>query len=231
MGESKNNSATGPSVFVIRAQMHAELCLTLADLFGYPSASHAESLASLPFLQQCRERAALARLRFDALLESHGMLRDGYEIVVDATTAMPQSPGHALRAECTRLFWTYPRLVKTLGRRWVARGVSSQGEHARVLDRYRELGLRNKPTVKAPADDLASELDYTSYVLFAEAEAWRGNDSESALDWNELFVSFVETHLGPMGLGVSQAIIAETKLDTMKFYALLLQAVTELGRQ
>lgn len=221
-------ATTTPHPFARRAHARAKLTTTLAQLFGYPSFEQAKALVQTTFLEECRITARKARVHLDEQLAASELLADGRIVGIGRSCqgGQDQRDAQTLRIECTRLFWTYPRPVHLEGRYWVAQ--RGRGESHAVAECYRALGLRNKPGVTAPADSLASELDYVSYVLRAEAAAWDGEDSASALEWHNLYEDFIANHLGPQALGVAAALETNTNNPHLRFYSLLLHAACRL---
>ncbi|SEO96528.1 molecular chaperone TorD family protein [Denitrobacterium detoxificans] len=210
--------------FALRVRSKAVLCSVLSEVFGYPSVECAENLASFDAVDQCRELAHAARLDLEDTLGLAGLSAEWFDShCVPGEVDTKLSPGRQLRAECTRLFWSYPRLVRLEGRHWAKS--DRRGEVVAVRECYRELGLRNQEGVNAPVDVLASELDYAGYVLRAEADAWDGEDSLSALEWHKLYVSFVDAHLRPCAMGVATGTFEHARNAHVRFYAALLMSV------
>lgn len=171
----------------------AALYALLARLFSYPERRQAEDHTSIELLRQVRE-----------LLEGLGP-RESLPVDVamrfEAWAAKsPTARGRDLRAEFTRLFYGYPRLVPLTGSRWVTQGRTefslAHGERAAVGLEYRKLGLKNRPGNGDPFDALVSELDFLSYVTSLEARAFEGGDAGSAREWELLRLDFCAHHFG-----------------------------------
>ena len=143
----------------------------------------------------------------------------------------PTVRGSDLRAEFTRLFYGYPRLVPLTGSRWVTQGRTefslAHGERAAVGLEYRKLGLKNRPGNGDPFDALVSELDFLSYVTSLEARAFEGGDAGSAREWELLRLDFCAHHFGELASGVAQAITQHSDNAFLALYAWLLDLVAD----
>ena len=202
----------------------AALYALLARLFSYPERRQAEDHTSIELLRQVRE-----------LLEGLGS-REGLPVDVamrfEAWAAKsPTVRGSDLRAEFTRLFYGYPRLVPLTGSRWVTQGRTefslAHGERAAVGLEYRKLGLKNRPGNGDPFDALVSELDFLSYVTSLEARAFEGGDAGSAREWELLRLDFCAHHFGELASGVAQAITQHGDNAFLALYAWLLDLVAD----
>ena len=202
----------------------AALYALLARLFSYPERRQAEDHTSIELLRQVRE-----------LLEGLGP-REGLPVDVavrfEAWAAKsPTARGRDLRAEFTRLFYGYPRLVPLTGSRWVTQGRTefslAHGERAAVGLEYRKLGLKNRPGNGDPFDALVSELDFLSYVTSLEARAFEGGDAGSAREWELLRLDFCAHHFGELASGVARAITQHSDNAFLALYAWLLDLVAD----
>lgn len=202
----------------------AALYALLARLFSYPERRQAEDHTSIELLRQVRE-----------LLEGLGP-RESLPVDVamrfEAWAAKsPTARGRDLRAEFTRLFYGYPRLVPLTGSRWVTQGRTefslAHGERAAVGLEYRKLGLKNRPGNGDPFDALVSELDFLSYVTSLEARAFEGGDAGSAREWELLRLDFCAHHFGELASGVARAITQHSDNAFLALYAWLLDLVAD----
>lgn len=202
----------------------AALYALLARLFSYPEHRQAEEHTSLELLDRVR-----------GLLAGLGL---GEGLPVDLATrfetwaaASPTTRARDLRAEFTRLFYGYPRLVSLVGSRWVVQGRTefsrAHGERAAVGLEYRKLGLKNRPGNHDPFDALVSELDFLSYVTSLEARAFEGGDAGSAREWERLRLDFCTHHFGELARGVARAITQHSDNAFLALYAWLLDLVAD----
>ncbi len=202
----------------------AALYALLARLFSYPEHRQAEEHTSLELLDRVR-----------GLLAGLGL---GEGLPVDLATrfetwaaASPTTRARDLRAEFTRLFYSYPRLVSLVGSRWVVQGRTefsrAHGERAAVGLEYRKLGLKNRPGNHDPFDALVSELDFLSYVTSLEARAFEGGDAGSAREWERLRLDFCTHHFGELARGVARAITQHSDNAFLALYAWLLDLVAD----
>ncbi|VEG99587.1 Uncharacterized component of anaerobic dehydrogenases [Slackia heliotrinireducens] len=224
-GKSKSDVMRhGRSATAVHLSAMAKLCSLLARVFSYPDRIEAQAYTSVEFLDICE--GFVSEAGFPARIAD-----DVCERFAEMSNRMDsEERGKALRVEYTQLFTLPPRPISLVGSKWVHnRTLASErkGERFAVDEVYRELGLRNKPTVRDPADHLVSELDFMHYILRAEARAWDNDDLVMARDWRQLRDDFLEYHLYELALGVAHAIDRMSSNAHMRYYAALLRLVIE----
>lgn len=202
-----------------RPSVLSALYALLGSLFSYPDRAQADQRTTLATLGQVRDLLG-------ALGAGDGLPLDvtaRFEVwaAKDAATRVRD-----VRAEFTRLFYGYPRLISTVGSDWVRRGRTefslARGERAAVGLEYRKLGLKNRPGNGEPFDALVSELDFLSYITSLEARAFEGGDAGSAREWELLRRDFCEHHFRELAVGVAQAIARHSDNPCLALYAWLL---------
>lgn len=212
------------SVTANRPSTLSALYALLSQLFSYPDRHQAEQRTSSAVLDQAR-----------ALLQSLGAV-EGLPVDVaarfEAQAAHPAAlRAQEVRAEFTRLFCSYPRLVPLTGSHWVRRDRTAfsldRGERAAVGLEYRKLGLKNRPGNGEPFDTLVSELDFLSYIAALEARAFEGGDAASAREWELLRADFCEHHFRELAQGVAGAVVRCSDNAALGLYAWLLDFLAE----
>lgn len=215
--EARSATASRPSTL-------SALYALLSQLFSYPDRHQAEQRTSSDVLGQVRE-----------LLRSLGVV-EGLPVDVaarfEAQAAYPAVlRAQEVRAEFTRLFCSYPRLVPLTGSHWVRRSRTTfsldRGERAAVGLEYRKLGLKNRPGNGEPFDTLVSELDFLSYITALEARAFEGEDAASAREWELLRTDFCTHHFRELAQGVAGATVRYSDNAALGLYAWLLAFLAE----
>ncbi len=223
-GEEAPPVAPVRSGAVSRPSALAALYALLGHLFTYPERRQAEEHTSLDLLD--RVRGLLAGLG-----PSEGLPIDVATRFEIWAAASPTARARDLRAEFTRLFYGYPRLVPLTGSHWVVQGRTefsrAHGERAAVGLEYRKLGLKNRPGNRDPFDALVSELDFLSYVTSLEARAFEGGDAGSAREWERLRLDFCTHHFSELARGVARAITQHSDNAFLALYAWLLALVAD----
>ncbi len=208
-----------------RVSAVARLFQLMSWQFSYLDIKHAELFTS-------EEAVESYRVLCDAASQGRPFMADECSILKNVLIGyLPEKRVADLRQEYTRLFIAPPILIPLAGSKWVKNKTliaQKKGESFAVGQYYRDLGLVNQETVRDTYDQLTSELDFVSYVAYAEASAWRENDAASALEWRDLKEEFIDNHLAEFAHNVSYAIQNETDNAFMMFAAHMLIKLTEL---
>ncbi|NTU89817.1 MAG: molecular chaperone TorD family protein [Actinobacteria bacterium] len=222
--DSLKNTAMNPVHEHVLAA--AQLFRSAAWQFSYPDVERAVLFTSKDSLDS-------HRALFDAVAKGRSFMVEECDALEDALVGYPpEKRAIDLRQEYTRLFITPPIRISLIGASWVKEKTliaRKKGEAYAVGQYYRSLGLVNQKPVRDPSDHLVSELDFTSYVVFAEAEAWRENDAESALEWRDLKEEFLSNHLAEFATKVSLEIQRETTSPFLLFSARMLNGLIGLS--
>lgn len=204
----------------------ARLFRSAAWQFSYPDVENAKVFTSKEYLDS-------HRVLFDAVAKGRSFMVEECDTLESSLVGYPPEVRMTdFRREYTRLFITPPIRIPLVGSSWVKDKTPiarKKGEAYAVGQYYRSLGLVNQKTVRDPSDHLVSELDFISYVVFAEAEAWRGNDAVSALEWRDLKEEFLSNHLGEFAKKVSAEIQRETKNPFLLFSSHMLNGLIGLS--
>lgn len=210
---------------VDRLSAAAQLFQLAAWQFSYLDKDSARILTSDENVEDCRHL-------LDAVCKGRQFLVAEWNSLREALEGYPAEKRVTdLRQEYTRLFIAPPILISLNGSAWVKEKTlisRKKGEAFAVSQYYKELGLVNQRGVRDPYDHLVSELDFVSYVIAAETEAWSNNDSDSACGWRDTREDFLGNHLAEFAANVSLKIRRETQNPFIRFSAQLLAGLVEL---
>lgn len=197
-------------------QAHATINSLLARAMNYPDAALADSLTSGEFATTLL--AAVERLGENQTRKEIASLRQEAEAATSQAQVLLE-----LEREYTRLFFVSKPRIAYLFESAYREGKLLQESTFEVARLYRDAGLALKDDFALPADHIAVELEFLSFLFYQELEASRNGRKEVSEYARELRKTFVEGHLQPFALSVAERLLEHARCPLFKIAAVTLR--------